>query len=87
MKDLVSAVNVYVLSRGHRELAAVITLTDAGEIRGEARHGHDELMRSVLASHAIGKGGRRYERRRDPRGWLAALPNQYHGPYLWAAAL
>jgi hypothetical protein len=45
------------------------------------------VLRSVMDSHAIGKDGRRYERAEDPCGWLAALPYQYHGTYLWAKAL
>jgi hypothetical protein len=80
-------VRVYVLRNWRPELAAVIILTGAGEISGEARNGHETLLQSVMDSHAIGKDGRRYERAEDPRGWLAALPYQYHDTYLWAEAL
>jgi len=46
----------------------VITLTGAGEISGQARNEHDNVLRSVMDSHAIGKDGRQYERAEDPRG-------------------
>ena len=75
------------LHQGAPELAAVFTLTADGEISGEARNGHEELLRNVLEDHLVlGLGGRIYDRDVDPKGWFAALPWQYHGTHLWAVA-
>lgn len=74
---------LYVNQDGNAVVAGTITL-DGTSVSGEYQDGFQTLVEDVLDTPNV-VGDKVYDVDSDPGAWFNALPQMYHGSYMWAS--